>query len=389
MILHLILLLALNAHAGAPEVDEPELLRTSFLTGLKEPWDLAFAPDGAALFTEKCRGLSVRKKDGTVHHLFGTEGAAMLAPDFFCESQSGMLGVALDPSFAKNRAVYVYMASKTNEQKSNRIVRLKVDENYGAVSDRTDIVTDIPYKQSRNAWGGPGNHSGGRLRFGPDGFLYVTTGDNHNGTIPQDLKSLGGKVLRVDRDGKAARGNKSKGDLRIFTYGHRNVQGICFHPATSQPYVSEHGPFHSDEVTPLVAGGNGGWDPKPESGVACADNYCGYVSNKADGALTPMTDRKKFPHAMKPVFVLEDSQGMSPCAFLTGKEWKQWNGALAVGILAGQRIEVLELGSRQTVAKRSIPDLPSERMRSLVEGRDNKLYVVTDGGTIWALSPKN
>jgi aldose sugar dehydrogenase len=126
-----------------------------------------------------------------------------------------------------------------------------------------------------------GAHSGGRIRFGADGFLYVTTGDNHNGPLPQDLTKLGGKVLRVDRHGNAAPGNQTPagGDARIFTYGHRNVQGIAFHPTTGQPYIAEHGPGHSDEVTPLTAGGNGGWDPKPEAGVSCADDYCGYIGS--------------------------------------------------------------------------------------------------------------
>lgn len=90
------------------------------------------------------------------------------------------------------------------------------------------------------------------------------------------------------------------GDIRIFTYGHRNVQGIAFRPGTNQVFSAEHGP-HTDEVNKLVAGANYGWDPVPDAGVKCADNYCGYISNKADGTPTPMTDLKKFPTAMKPV----------------------------------------------------------------------------------------
>src|SRR5690606_7038141 len=121
---------------------------------------------------------------------------------------------------------------------------------------------------------------------------------------------LGGKVLRIDRNGNPAPGNNPPvgADPRIFTYGHRNVQGISFRPGTSTAYISEHGPGHTDEVTSLSAGGNGGWDPKPDPGVNCADNYCGYITNKSDGTLTPLTDRVKFPGALRPIWA---NQGRS------------------------------------------------------------------------------
>jgi aldose sugar dehydrogenase len=257
---------------------DPQLSRTVVMSGLNAPWDLAFTPDGTMLFTERCRGLSARQMDGTVRRLFGTTGSAVVAADLWCQGQSGMHGVAIDPDFANNRFVYVYMASTVSPAKSNRVVRLNIDSNYSTVGSRTDIISDIPFKTSDNAWGGAGSHSGGRIRFSAsDGFLYVTTGDNHNGTLPQDLTRLGGKILRVDRNGAAAAGNNTPagGDARIFTYGHRNVQGIAFRPGTAAPFSCEHGPGHDDEVTALLAGGNGGWDPKPESGVSCADNYCG------------------------------------------------------------------------------------------------------------------
>lgn len=201
--------------------DEPGLTHTVLMSGLRNPWDLAFTPDGSMLFTEKCRGLAVRRSDGSVHRLFGTSGSAVVADDLFCQGQSGMLGVAVDPSFAENRFIYVYMASNLNNTKTNRVVRLSVDAGYITVTERRDIVTDISYKASANIWGRAGAHSGGRIRFGPsDGFLYVTTGDNHNGPLPQDLTRLGGKVLRIDRDGAAAPRNNTPpgGDPRIFLY---------------------------------------------------------------------------------------------------------------------------------------------------------------------------
>lgn len=380
-----------SSQSPSPSESAPRLTRTVLLSGLGDPWDLAFTPDGAMLFTEKCRGLSVRRADGSVHRLFGAKGSAVVAEDFFCRGQSGMHGVAVDPDFARNRFIYVFMPSKISTPATNRVIRLTVDTGYSKVSDRQDIVTDIPFKNWFNRWGGGGTHSGGRIRFGPsDGFLYVTTGDNHNGPLPQDLKSLGGKILRIDRNGAAAPGNKTPpgGDPRIYTYGHRNVQGLAFHPGSDRPFSCEHGPGRDDEVTPLVPGGNGGWDPKPEPGVDCASDYCGYISNKRDGTPTPMTDTGKFPEAMRPSWNNNGvSEGMSPCVFLSGAQWQGWEGRLAVGFLRGQRIDILKLDEAgMTTEKLTMPGIPSERIRTLVLGPDQALYVSTDDGELWRIT---
>lgn len=371
----------------------PQLERSVVLSGLQSPWDLAFTPDGALLFTEKCRGLSVRDASGVTRHLFGTSGAAVLASDLDCPGQSGMQGVAIDPEFATNRFVYVYMTSSLGSPASNRVVRLTLTADATSVSNRTDIVTNIPLKTASNAWGGQGAHSGGRIRFHPvEALLYVTTGDNHDGLLPQDLTRLGGKVLRVTRDGVAAQGNGTPagGDARVFTFGHRNVQGIAFQPSTGQPFSCEHGPGHTDEVTPLVAGGNGGWDPQPAQGVSCADNYCGYTSNRSDGTPTPMTDLVKFANAMRPAWTNDgNSEGMGPCTFLDGTQWSAWDGYLIVGIMAAQRVDVLQLDSGGTaIARQTVTDLPAARVRSLVQAPDGSLYVVIDAGEIWRLVPR-
>ena len=381
----------LTAPARAAEPGELRVQRTVILANLDSPWDLAFAADGALFFTEKCHGLSVRTPDGTVRHLFGASGAAVAADDLFCQGQSGMLGLVLDPAFADNRRLYLFMASKLDGQPANRVVRLQVDAANTTVRNRTDIVTDIPFKASFTRWGRAGAHSGGRLRFSPkDGFLYVTTGDNHNGPLPQDLTRLGGKLLRIDRDGRPAPGNNTPkgGDARLFTYGHRNVQGLAFRPGTGQPFACEHGPGHSDEVTALVAGGNGGWDPAPTPGVSCASDYCGYTSNKPDGSRTSMTDRERFPAALSPSWTNQGvSEGMGPCVFLDGSDWGDWAGRLAVGFLRGARIDLLAMDAAgQATGVRTIAGLPAERMRSLVLAPDGALVVATDGGEIWRLT---
>jgi aldose sugar dehydrogenase len=367
--------------------DAPALSRTVVLEGLSGPWDMAFTPDGAMLFTEKCHGLSVRRADGSIQRLFGGEGAAVAAPDFFCEGQSGAHGVAVDPQFATNRTIYLFMPSRLATPATNRVVRLVVDPGYTTVGGRTDIVTDIAYKHSARPIGRAGAHSGGRIRFGPDGFLYIATGDNHQPTLPQDLTSLGGKVLRVDRDGKAAPGNHTPagGDPRIYTYGHRNVQGITFRPGTGQPFACEHGPNHTDEVRPVVPGGNAGWDPQNRPDLHCPGGYCGYAG---DATTMPMTDTTRFPDAMRASWTNEGrSEGMGPCTFLTGAQWGDWDASLAVGFLAGRRVDVLQLDDAGMATSHTRMDLPRHRMRALVQAPDGSLYVAVDEGEIWRVAP--
>ena len=393
----------------------PVLAHTTILSKLESPWDMAFLPDGTMFFTEKCHGLSVRQPGGTVVKLLGmkdAKGYASSAGDLFCEGQAGMAGVAVDPNFASNRFIYVYSTSSLTAPGTNRVLRLKVNENASAVSDRTDIVTDIPYKPraSDHPFGGPGAHNGGRVRFSPgDGFLYVTTGDTHNGEVPQSPTRIGGKVLRIDRDGKAAPGNGAPGgfDPRVYTYGHRNPQGIAFRPGTHQPYTAENGPWHSDEVTALVPGGNAGWDPRPNTGGrgACPDNYCGYSPNqmgamdpKQRAAFMPMTDTKTYPKAMKPAWNNDGlSQGMFSATFLTGPQWKAWNGRMIIGFggigihgtPVGNRLDVLDVKADGSSASRTTVSLPmpAARFRSLVQGPDGNLYVATDEGSISRLTP--
>ena len=366
----------------------PTLTRTVVLSGLSGPWDIAFADDGAMFFTERCGGLSVRRTDGTVTRLFGVTGSSLVAADLVCEGQSGMHGIALDPAFAINRTVFVYMTSRlSTNPRTNRVVRLVLNTAMTGVTSRVDIVTDIAFKDVGNAVAGSGMHSGGRIRFSPDGYLFITTGDNHNPTLPQSPTRLGGKVLRVTRDGTAAPGNNTPAgfDARIYSYGHRNVQGIAFRPGTGQPFTSEHGPNHSDEVTALVAGGNGGWDPQNRPSLACPDGYCGYAGN---ATTMPMTDVTRFPNAMRASWTNNGaSQGTGPCAFLVGTQWGSWDGRLAVGIMAGAWLEIVELDAAGMAVGTTTAPLPGVRYRGLTQGPDGSLYVATDAGEIWRVMP--
>ncbi len=385
------------------------------LDGLENPWDMAFLEDGTMLFTEKCSGLSVRMPDGTVNALYGVgemAGYASNGSDLFCEGQAGMMGVAFDPDFASNRRIYVYSTSNMSDPHTNRLMRFTLSEDFTGVSDRTDIVDDVPYKMaaSNHPFGGPGAHNGGRVRFDANGHLFLTTGDTHNGEVPQSPTMMGSKVLRIDTDGNAiAENSPPEGfDTRTYTYGHRNVQGIAFHPETGAAITAEHGPWHSDEITILQNGGNAGWDPRPNMAGRgdCPDDYCGYSPNQEDGmnryeraAFMSMTDFDTYPDAMPPIWNNNGwSQGTSSAAFLEGDAWGDWNGAMVVGIMGigfggtpiGQRIDVIQFNDDNTdvedVTEMTLP-MESGRFRSVVMGPDGSLYTSIDEGTIYKLTP--
>ncbi|MBM2323410.1 PQQ-dependent sugar dehydrogenase [Marivita cryptomonadis] len=402
--------------ASAQMMNTTSLQHTLVLQDLDEPWDMSFLDDGTMFFTEKCDGLSVMLPSGQVNSLLGMSGAegyASSADDLFCDGQAGMMGVAVDPDFATNRQIYVYSTSNMVTPHTNRLMRMVVNDDFSNVSDRTDIVDDVPYKMapSDHPFGGSGAHNGGRVRFGPDGYIYLTTGDTHNGEVPQSPTMMGSKVLRIDRDGNAAAENTPPEgfDKRTYTYGHRNVQGIAFHPGTGTPITAEHGPWHSDEITVLSNGGNAGWDPRPNMAGRgdCPDNYCGYSPNQMDGmdryaraAFMPMTDLATYPDAMPPIWDNNGwSQGTSSAAFLEGEQWGDWNGAMVVGIMGigfggtpiGQRIDVIELTDEMTVEDVTELTLPMEsgRFRSVVFGPDGSLYTATDEGFIHKLTPGN
>ncbi len=415
------LALALLAGAlvgGAPALAQntTSLTHTVVLEDLENPWDMAFLDDGTMFYTEKCKGLSVMMPSGKTVALVGmggVEGYASTQEDLFCEGQAGMMGVAVDPNFADNRRIYVYSTSNMVTPHTNRLMRFVVRDDFSGVSERTDIVEDVPYKMKAtdHPFGGPGAHNGGRVRFNPaDGYLYLTTGDNHNSAVPQSSTLMGSKVLRIDTEGAPAAENTPPFgfDKRTYTYGHRNVQGITFHPETGAAITAEHGPWHSDEITVLRNGGNAGWDPRPNMAGRgdCPDDYCGYSPNQMVGdnrflraAWMPMTDFVTYPGAMAPIWTNNGwSQGTSSAAFLKGEAWGDWEGAMVVGLMGigfggtplGQRIDVIHLTEDGTevldVTEMTLP-MESGRFRSLVSGPDGALYAAIDEGIIYKIMP--
>ena len=348
------------------DTTRPTLDRTVFASGLSTPWDLAFLPNGEMLFTERSGRVGLRRTSATVITV------AQVA-DVVVSGEGGLLGLAVDPEFATNRFVYTCYSSNRGGTNDNRLVRWTLSADGTSLANRNDILTGLP-------WGNGGRHSGCRPRFGPDGQLWVGTGDAAVGTNPQNLTGLGGKVLRINRDGAAAVGNPTiaGADGRIYSYGHRNVQGIAFQPTSNLTFSVEHGPGTDDEVNRLAPGANSGWNPVP-----------GYNES------VPMTDLARYPTAMRAFYSTgSPAKGSSGGTFITGTAWKAYTNAFVVTQLVGARLLVLTFNSSGGV-KDTIPlyrDL-NTRLRVPVMGPDGALYVATDvgggGGQVWRIAPRN
>jgi len=342
----------------------PALTWTPLVTGLSNPWDVAFLADGTMFFTERAGNVKVRRSNGTVIPLTGFD-LPFAGPDVRAVGEGGMLGLAVDPDFASNRYLYTCYASTADDV---RVTRWKVNTALAGFDERTDIVTGISYN-SATIPGSDGRHSGCRPRFKPGTtHLYVGTGDSAQNGVPQNLDLLGGKVLRVTRDGLAVGGNV-KG--LVFSSGHRNVQGIAFAPGGGGVSI-EHGPGVNDEVNLLVAG-DFGWHPNSS---ACAGSYCENVPMTAPGAIAAVWSSGNVTPAP------------SGAAYLSGGQWGSWNGALAVCMLggdaAGERELRIMFQNAQGTVTQTISAVPFGntriRLRSAVQGPDGNLYVATDVG---------
>jgi hypothetical protein len=160
--------------------------------------------------------------------------------DVYSEGEAGLLGLALDPQFAQTRFVYLYYSARAGGGAVNRVVRYR--EAGSRLAERAVLLDGIPAAQI---------HDGGRIRFGPDGLLYITAGDAANTSLAQDLGSLAGKILRINRDGTTPRENPFSSP--VYSYGHRNPQGLDWHPATGQLWAVEHGNVGNDEVNAIDA----------------------------------------------------------------------------------------------------------------------------------------
>ena len=208
---------------------------------LDVPWAIDIAKDGRLFFTERPGRIRIIDKNGV---LFPDPAAYINVEQ---QGESGLLGLALHPNFTENHLLYVYDTHSNGSAVFNQVLMLREKDN--KIVESRVIIDKIP-AADRN--------DGGRIKFGPDGKLYIATGDARQPELAQDARSLAGKILRLNPDGSIPEDNPFEGSP-VYSYGHRNIQGLAWHPLTGQLYASEHGAEDNDEINLIKPGANYGW----------------------------------------------------------------------------------------------------------------------------------
>lgn len=367
-------LLTLTAAAEPPVMDAPIATDPAtykvetVVTGLDHPWSLAFLPDGGMLVTERNNGLRL-VRDGK---LVGDRLEGL--PEAFKEGQGGYFDVVLDANFADNSLIYVSYADGTGAANHTAVARAKFDGT--RLSDVTVILRNTPDKDT-------GAHFGGRLVVLADGTLLLTTGDGFVYREKAQDKSSGlGKILHFDTNGKPAADNPFLNEAGtmpfIWSYGHRNQQGLALDPATGNVYQTEHGALSGDEVNLIKPGLNYGWP------VAT------YSVDYSGSEISPYTDR---PGMEAPIAVWRPERfAPSGLVVYRGALFPDWDGDLLAGGLAEQRVDRIDLdASGKVVARHALFGELSERIRDVRVAPDGAVYLLTDteDGKILKVTPAN
>ena len=304
------------------------------LTGLEIPWSMNFAPDGRLFITERPGRVRIVT-------LGGSSELALTLDGVYAQGEAGLLGLALDPEFAQNRFVYLYYSATVSGGAVNRIVRYR--EVNSRLGERVVLLDNIPAAQI---------HDGGRLRFGPDGLLYASAGDSADANLAQDVASLAGKLLRLNRDGTTPRDNRFSSP--VYTYGHRNPQGFDWHPTSGDLWESEHGNSGNDEVNAVRLGLNFGWP-------------------RIEGAAT-------LSGMEAPITFYNPSIAPSGASFYRGQRLPQFANNFFVATLRGTHLLRLtvDTSARRVTAQERLLEGTYGRLRDVVSGPDGYLYFCTN-----------
>lgn len=324
------------------------------------PWGMVWLPDGSMLITEKSGEL--------IHFKDSVKTLIANIPEVYNRGQGGLLDIELHPKYKENGWIYITYSSKEGTEKGGNtaLIRAKLKNNQL-------INIEKLYKGTPNTT--RAHHFGSRIEFDNDGYLYFCIGDRGNREVnPQDITKDGGKIYRLNDDGSIPKDNpfvnKNGAKKAIFSYGHRNPQGMAIHP-DGTIWVHEHGPRGGDEINPIKKGINYGW-PVITYGI----NYGG----------TPITDITKKEGMEQPLYYWLPS--IAPCGmdFVTSDKYPDWKNNLVVGSLKFQYLELVELSNNKVTGRKKLLD-GMGRVRNVRQGPDGFIYVAIENKGIVKIIP--
>lgn len=334
--------------------------------GLNRPWGITSLPDGRLLITEK--------EDGTLRIVTqaGDLSEAITGlPAVNSNGQGGLLGITVDPDFEGNRMVYWSFSQDTPQGTLTAVGKGRLADDEKTIENAQVIYQATPAHKSNL-------HYGSRILFDQTGNIFVSTGERSDiVTRPQsqDLNSALGKVLRITPDGEPAPGNPFEGrsDARpeIYSYGHRNVQGLAFHPVTGDLWENEFGPRGGDEVNRIQPGKNYGW-PTITYGIEYNGNEIGDVIQQQDGM-------------EQPVYYWDPVLSPSGMTFFAGNSIPEWENNLFVAGLSSVHIARLVIKDNKVVGEERLLEDEAQRFRDVQQGKDGALYAITDGGRLYRI----
>ncbi|HZW71384.1 MAG TPA: PQQ-dependent sugar dehydrogenase [Hanamia sp.] len=332
---------------------------------LKRPWGITSLPDGRFLITEKSGDMRIASADGTLSQpITGI-------PKVNDGGQGGLLGITIDPDFSNNRMVYWVFSEKQPNANLTAVAKGKLADDEKSIQNATVIYRATPAHNSTL-------HYGGRILFDKTGNIIFSTGERSDlETRPQAqyLNSSLGKVIRITTDGKAAPGNpfENQKDARpeLYSYGHRNVQGLAINPATGDLWEAEFGPRGGDEINLIQPGKNYGW-PIITYGIEYAGPKIGDGIQQKEGM-------------EQPVYYWDPVISPSGITFCSSDAIPEWKNNLFVSSLSGQHIDRLVIKDNKVVGEERLASDQSQRFRDITQGKDGALYAVTDDGRLYRI----
>ncbi|MFM6325060.1 MAG: PQQ-dependent sugar dehydrogenase [Microcystis panniformis] len=333
--------------------------KVTVIEGLEHPWSMVWLPNGEILITERPGRLRV-VREGKLD-----PKAIAGVPEVFAVGQGGLLDVAIHPQFAQNRWIYLTYAHGDREANRTRVAR--------AVYDGTSLRdVQVIFEVSQAKTGS--QHFGSRLLWLPDGTLLVAIGDGGNPPLQlagdlirkqsQNLQSHLGKIIRINDDGSLPKDNPFAGS-KIWSYGHRNIQGISFDPMTRRVWATEHGAKGGDELNLIEKGKNYGWPL-----VSASQEY---------GTNNPVSREESRPGLIDPKTIWTPAIAPSGLVFYTGNRFPNWQGNLFAGGLVSRDVRRLEVDkSGEIINQEAIPI--GQRVRDVRQSPDGFLYLLTDEG---------